>query len=79
MKSIFDELSVTDRQNLSRLYETDMYKSLKKAIELCRVNAAKFALDAPNWEEVKHLQGQAHGLKQLHRNIKELNKSLNKD
>lgn len=79
MKSVFDDLTIQERKALAHLYETDGYKALKKAMEVLRVNAATHALDAPTFEEVKHLQGQAHGLKQLHQNLKELHKSLSKD
>lgn len=79
MKSVFDELPLQDRKNLSRLVEMDVYKSLKLAMQKLRVNAATHALDASNFEEVKHLQGQAHGLKMLHQNLKDLNKSMSKD
>lgn len=74
MKSVFEDLSSKEQQILARLYEMDEYKVLKKAIELLRINAGKEILLTQTWDEVKHLQGQAHGLKMLHLNLKELNK-----
>lgn len=79
MKTVFDELSPAERRTLARLYEMDEYKVLKRVIEISRLNAATRALDALTWEETKHLQGQAHGLKHLHLNIKELHKQSIKD
>lgn len=79
MKSILDLLSKNDRMALARLYESNDYKVIKKYIEALRVNAAKMTLDAQNYEEVKHLQGQAHGLKMFHLNLKENHKQSVKD
>lgn len=79
MKSILDDFTKNDRMALARLFETKEYAVLKKYMEATRVNAAKFALDAQNWEEVKHLQGQAHGIKMLHLNLKENHKKSVKD
>lgn len=75
MKTVFDDLSLKEQQMLARLYEMDEYKVLKKAIELLRINAGKEVLLSQSWDEVKHLQGQAHGLKMLHLNLKGLHKS----
>lgn len=79
MKSVFDDLPPKVRQTLARLYEMDEYGALRQAIELARVNAGKEALLAQSWDETKHLQGQAHGLKMLHLNLKELHKKSVKD
>lgn len=79
VKTVFDELPKKDRLALAHLYETDGYQVLKKLMELCRVNVAKSALIAQSFEEVKHLQGQAHGLKMLNLNMKENNTKMNKD
>lgn len=79
MTSVFDDLSPKDRQALARLYELDEYKALRNAIQLLRANAATRALDALTFEEVKHLQGQAQGLKLLHLQLKELHKKSVKD
>lgn len=78
MKSVFEDLPLKKQQMLSHLYETDDYKVLKEAIQLLRLNAGKAALDAASWEEVKHLQGQAHGLKLLHQNLKDLHSKIEK-
>lgn len=79
MKGILDDLPLKDRQALAHLYETDDYKVLKKVLELLRINAATFTLEAQNFEEVKHLAGQAHGLKMLHQHMKENHKKMSKD
>lgn len=79
MKPIVNLLNKNERMALARLYETNDFKILVKYIEALRVNAAKFALDAQSFEEVKHLQGQAHGLKLLVHNLKELHKQSLKD
>lgn len=74
MKSVFDDLPPKVRQTLARLYEMPEYDALKLALDALRINAGKEALTTVNWDETKHLQGQAHGLKMLHLNLKELNK-----
>jgi hypothetical protein len=79
IKTVLDEMSKKDRLALAHLYETDGYNVLVRFMELCRINAGKSALLAQDFNEVKHLQGQAHGLKQLHLNIKENHKKMNKD
>lgn len=79
MKSILDLLSKNDRIALARFYESNDYKIVKKYIDALRLNQAKNALDAQNFEEVKHLQGQAHGLKMFHLNLKENHKQSLKD
>lgn len=78
-KNVFDDLSAKKKQQLAVFYETDVYKVLEELVELVRVNAAKHALDAPDINELKHLQGQAHGLKVLLSNMKELHKQSVKD
>lgn len=79
MKPITSLLSKNERMALARLYETNDFKILVKYIEALRVSAAKHALDAQNFEEVKHLQGQAHGLKMFVKNLKENHKLSVKD
>jgi hypothetical protein len=78
-RNILEDLPVKVRQQLVTFFEKDDYQALKQVLDALRVNIAKFALDAQSWEEVKHLQGQAHGLKMLHLNLKELHKKSLKD
>ena len=79
MKSFIEDLPPKKREALARLYEREDYKILVEVMEQCRLNAATQALDAGSWEEVKHLQGQAHGIKMLHLNLKDNHKKLAKD
>lgn len=79
MKSILDTMTKNEKMALARLFETNEYKILKKYMEATRVTAATLALNAQNWEEVKHLQGQAHSIKMLHLNLKENHKQSVKD
>lgn len=78
-KNILENLPLKKREMLCRLFETEEYAVLKEAIQLLRENAGVWALDAMNFEEVKHLQGQAHGLKMLHQNIKLLHDKQQKE
>lgn len=79
IKNILDELPVGKKKTLANLFETEGYTVLKDVMILLRENAGMQALNAQNIEELKHLQGQAHGLKMLHFNIKELHKTMSKD
>lgn len=73
-QNVLEDMPLKKRERLCHLVETEDYEVLKEAIELLRLNAAKWALDAQDFPEVKFLQGQAHGLKMLHQNLKELHK-----
>lgn len=79
MKNVLEELPLKKREALGRLYESSDYVVLKEAIGLLRLNCGQWALGAGTWEEVKHLQGQAHGLKMLHQNLKNLQKITNEE
>ncbi len=74
MKNILDELPAKDREILAIGFESPFYATLKKVMEIARLNAAKACLTSTTFEEVKHLQGQAHGVKMLHLNLKDLHK-----
>lgn len=78
MKKVIEQLTLNERQTLGRLYESNDYKTLKKYMELLRFNAATNCLDAPDFLETKHLQGQAHALKMLHLNLKANSKESSK-
>lgn len=78
-KNIFQSLPLKKRESLCRLYESSEYSVLKEAIDLLRMEAGKWALTSSSWDDVKHLQGQAHSLKQLHQNLKELDKATNEE
>lgn len=79
MQNILQELPLKKREALGRIYESPDYPVLKEAIGLLRTNCGNWALDAQSFEEVKHLQGQAHGLKMLHQNLKNLHKVTNEE
>lgn len=69
------EPNVSERLILSEGFESDFYKVLRKYyIEAERLEIAKRALYAPDWDQVKYLQGQADSLKQLHQQLKKIHK-----
>lgn len=78
-KSILENLPLKKREALGRLYESPEYDVLKEVLNMLRDEAGRWALTSTSWEDVKHLQGQAHGLKMLHQNLKNLNKVTNKE
>lgn len=78
-KNIFQSLPLKKREALGRLYESPEYAVLKEAIDLLRSEAGTWALTLNNWEDVIRLQGQALGLKLLHKNLEELHKTTNEE
>lgn len=79
MKNVLEGMPLTKREALGRLYESADYGVLKEALQLLRRTAGEWALQAPDWDETLRLQGQALGLKQLHQNLKSLNKVTNEE
>lgn len=70
------ELGKKDKEALAYLYELEQYTSLKKFLEIERVNiATKLLLVDPNdVSSVAKFQGAASALKQLHLEIKQIHK-----
>lgn len=78
MSSIVSRLAPKDKKALALFYETDTYSSLKKLVGLVRGNAATKSLNALDFLEVKHLQGQNHGLMSLLDEIEKIYKAEQK-
>jgi hypothetical protein len=75
--SIISKLTPKDRKALALFYETEVYSSLAKLLKLAKANAAEKSLEAIDWQQVKHLQGQKHALDSLEQVIKEIHKKEN--
>lgn len=71
--------NVKERLIISDFFESETYQVIRKYyIEGERLEIAIRALQAPSWEQSKFLQGQADALKQLHLQIREINKQEKK-
>jgi len=70
MKSTTDFLNEKDRMGLADLYEYPEYKSLKKLLEVERLELAKDCL-AITGDRLLYIQGGAAALKKLHKTLQE--------
>lgn len=70
------ELAPKDRAALAAIYESDDYKALKRWIENERFNIATKLLlwPASDSVEIARFQGQAHALKMLNLELKNIHK-----
>lgn len=78
-KNILEELPLKKREALGRIFDSPDYVVFKEAIRLLQDNIASWALIAQDFPEVRFLAGQAHGLKMLHQNLKNLHKITNEE
>jgi hypothetical protein len=77
MRSI-SKLSVNERETLALLYDTPYWKVIRKLIDIERLELAKDSIERTEILEVRHLAGQAAGLKKLVGEIKANFKDVNK-
>lgn len=74
MSSIVSKLTATDKKALALFYETPTYSSFLKLLKLAKANAAMKCLDAIDFNQVKHLQGQKAALEAIEGALKEIYK-----
>lgn len=67
MKSTLDQLSETERETLARLYDSELYKPLKKLLEIERLNIATKLVDIDPSDSINiaKQQGRAANCKEL--------------
>jgi len=72
---VADLLTKSDRETLSELFESHYYTSLKKFLDLERVELAKRALNSTP-DGLVRIQGQAEALKAIHGAMHDIHKSM---
>lgn len=78
MRSVVHRLPPKDKTALAHFYETDGYKALIKLMKMMKANSATHCLTAPDFETVRHLQGQEFSLKELEKLLEEVYKTEQK-
>lgn len=79
MRSTLDGLGYKDKQLLAQFVDNETYKALRKLIDIERIELAKDAIDQVDMLQVRHLSGQAYGLKRLIGTLRSLLKEQEKN
>lgn len=75
MKSIIHRLTPKDKKALAHFYSTDAHTGLIKLMKMMKANSGAHSLTAPDWDTVKHLQGQSFSLTELSKLLEEIYKT----
>ena len=78
MKSPIQQLSVSEREALASLYDTEYFRVLRKLIDIERIELAKDHVDQTDILQIRYLSGQTASLKKLVGTIRSNFKDIDK-